>query len=68
MIWRCGCQIVCLQLDDPVQFRYHWPINCKLAVNGKSFRVYARHADNKVTVGQRDEPADISAAESRFCG
>lgn len=53
-------QIVCMQLDDPVRFRYHWPINCRLLVNQREFRVYPRHADNKVTDGLRDDPADIS--------
>jgi len=53
-------QVMCMQLDDPVQFRFHWPVNCKLSINQKDFRVYPRHADNKVTEGQRDEPADIS--------
>lgn len=60
---RTSCakiQVMCMQLDDPVQFRFHWPVNCKLTVNGKDFRVYPRHADNKITEGQRDEPADIS--------
>lgn len=48
-----------MQLDDAVQFRFHWPVNCKLIVNGRELRVYLRHADNKVSHGQRDEPLDI---------
>eukprot|EP00210_Caulerpa_lentillifera_P000702 g679.t1 len=57
---RQKIQVVCLQLGDEIQFRYHWPKQCSLKINNRSYRVYGRHAENSITKGQRDEPAPIS--------
>eukprot|EP00210_Caulerpa_lentillifera_P002192 g2106.t1 len=51
--------VVCMQLGDEVQFRYHWPKHCTLTVNQQQFRVYSRHGENSITKGQRDDPFSI---------
>ena len=56
----CVCmQAMCLQLDDSVPFRYHWPQMADLRVNGVQYRVYGRNPSNKLGANQRDEPANI---------
>ncbi|GAX74030.1 hypothetical protein CEUSTIGMA_g1480.t1 [Chlamydomonas eustigma] len=52
-------QVVCLQLDDPVKFRWHWPLLADLRVNDKQYRVYSRSSSTKLGTNQRDEAANI---------
>ncbi|KAG2484222.1 hypothetical protein HYH03_016957 [Edaphochlamys debaryana] len=52
-------QLVCLQLNDPVAFRLHWPLGAALEVNGVQYRVYSRNSTQKLGANGRDEPANI---------
>ncbi len=54
-----GLQVVCIQLDDTVQFRWHWPLMSDLRINGQSYRVYSRTANTKIGNNQRDDVANI---------
>jgi hypothetical protein len=35
-------QVMCLQLDDPVQFRFHWPLLTQLTCEGQVVKVFQR--------------------------
>lgn len=50
---------MCLQLNDTVPFRYHWPTASDLRVNNMQYRVYSRAAHLKLGANQRDEAANI---------
>lgn len=52
-------QLACLQLNDPVPFRFHWPLAVNLSVNGVPYRVYSRAPGQKLGTNARDEPASI---------
>ncbi len=53
-------QLACLQLNDALSFRFHWPLNTNLEVNGVQYRVYSRNNTQKLGANGRDEPANIS--------
>eukprot|EP00882_Tetradesmus_deserticola_P022074 GHRQ01023957.1.p1 GENE.GHRQ01023957.1~~GHRQ01023957.1.p1 ORF type:complete len:385 (+),score=158.89 GHRQ01023957.1:417-1571(+) len=59
-------QALCLQLDDPVQFRFHWPMNASVTIHAPQFyqKVNAtrRGQSSKLGPNQRDEPLDLTAA------
>ena len=50
---------MCLLLNDPVPFRFQWPRNAELRINGMSYRVYSRPPGGKVGNNLRDEPANL---------
>ncbi|GFH21597.1 uncharacterized protein HaLaN_18938, partial [Haematococcus lacustris] len=52
-------QALCLQLNDPVPFRFHWPTGAELKVGQNQYRVYGRQPHLKLGVNQRDEAANI---------
>lgn len=54
-------QITCLQLDDPVQCRVHWPMYCDLRINTMQYNATGRSSSTKLGANQRDEPANITA-------
>ncbi|EFJ51003.1 hypothetical protein VOLCADRAFT_88201, partial [Volvox carteri f. nagariensis] len=61
----------CLQLNDPVPYRFHWPLGADLRINNVQYRVYSRNSTQKLGANGRDEPANIgqlwsSAAGGRF--
>lgn len=49
-------------LNDAVPFRFQWPRNSELRVNGVAYRVYSRNPNSKVSNNMRDEPVDLSSA------
>lgn len=53
-------QVHCLQLNDSVTNRFHWPLACTLSVNSIAYRVYGRNSGTKLGANARDEPANIS--------
>eukprot|EP00798_Chlamydomonas_sp_ICE-L_P025202 gene25202-10843_t len=53
-------QVACLQLDDTVPFRVHWPLNADLSVNSMQYRPYSRSRALKIGANQRDEAANIN--------
>ncbi len=59
-----AAQVVCLQLDDPVQWRWHWPLSVDLRINGTPYRVYSRSSSVKLGTNQRDEAANIGVLYS----
>ena len=48
-----------MQLDDTVQFRWHWPLLSELHVNNVKYKVYQRINTTKLGANQRDEAANI---------
>lgn len=54
--WLCQ---VCVQLGDPVPFRFHWPRAADLRANNMQYRPYGRNPNNKLGNNARDEPANI---------
>eukprot|EP00878_Enallax_costatus_P034826 GHUV01038704.1.p1 GENE.GHUV01038704.1~~GHUV01038704.1.p1 ORF type:complete len:183 (-),score=26.98 GHUV01038704.1:541-1089(-) len=56
---------MCIQLDDKVPFRIHWPMHANLSfetLNGSmisSIRVHQRLASAKLGINQRDEGYDL---------
>ncbi len=57
---RRPAQLWCLQLNDPVPFRCHWPMGCDLRINNAQYRVYGRTPSAKLGANQRDDPASIA--------
>ena len=50
---------MCLQLEDTVPMRFHWPQYCQLMVNGHQVRPYLRGGSIKLGINQRDEAVDL---------
>ncbi|GIL47263.1 hypothetical protein Vafri_4124 [Volvox africanus] len=61
-------QLVCLQMNDPVPFRFHWPLLADLRVNTVQYRVYSRNSTQKLGANARDEPANIGQLWSSASG
>lgn len=53
-------QVSCLQIDDSVAFRQHWPLQADLRINSNTYRVTARGGGTKLGANQRDEAASIT--------
>jgi hypothetical protein len=50
---------MCLQLEDAVPMRFHWPLYCNLRVNEHQVRPYLRGNNIKLGINQRDEALDL---------
>ncbi|WIA09682.1 hypothetical protein OEZ85_009068 [Tetradesmus obliquus] len=64
-------QAFCLQLDDPVPFRFHWPMAANLTWSGSGTLLQqtvpaCRRGHVKLGTNQRDEPYDLAAAVRGF--
>ncbi|KAF6256419.1 hypothetical protein COO60DRAFT_110528 [Scenedesmus sp. NREL 46B-D3] len=59
-------QALCLQLDDPVPFRFHWPVNSSVTIHAphlaQKVNATRRGQMSKLGPNQRDEPFDLTAA------
>jgi hypothetical protein len=53
-----------LELDDPVPFRFHWPLNSVLTVNTAyehaQIKATNRGPSCKLGLNQRDEPVELT--------
>ena len=54
-------RVACLQLDDEVPLRYHWPRHAELRWNSLPYRrLHPRRPEASLGVNQRDEPASVA--------
>ena len=55
----CSSQAVCLQAEDPVPSRFHWPLYCHIRINAHQVRPYLRGNNVKLGINQRDDAINI---------
>lgn len=53
-------QVACIQVEDEVSFRFHWPKNIVFRTNSIQYRPYGRNSGSSLGLNQRDSAADIS--------
>lgn len=52
--------ICCLNLEDGIYTRMHWPRNISLRVNNLNVKPYVRGPSTELGINQRDSPVDIT--------
>ena len=57
---RSRVLVMCLQLEDEVVCRMHWPKNVQMRVNNMSIKPYARGVGSDMGINQRDNVVDIT--------
>ena len=57
---RTRVLVMCLQLEDEVPCRMHWPKNVQMRVNNMSIKPYARGVGSEMGINQRDNVVDIT--------
>lgn len=57
---RTRVLITCLQLEDEIPCRMHWPKNVQMRVNNMSIKPYARGVGSEMGINQRDNVVDIT--------
>lgn len=57
---RTRVLVMCLQLEDAVTCRMHWPKNVQMRVNNMSIKPYARGVGSEMGINQRDNVVDIT--------
>jgi hypothetical protein len=66
-------QAFCLQLDDPVPFRFHWPTKASLLVKAphiepQRINPTGRGSTSKLGLNTRDQPYDLGAVAELQAG
>lgn len=53
-------QVSCIQVEDEIPLRFHWPRNIMFRTNSIQYRPYGRNSSSSLGPNQRDSAADIS--------